>query len=191
MCKLNLRLLLAGALAGLAGNSYAQACQQLASTALAADAARRQLLQQFISSCYQEHYFFQDKGVVELLTYRDGQGRENWYLSALIDDRYRDAPPRTYTMLGNTIILVYQADSTGRKQPAPVQEAASLNECLATVIGPAVYQRPTIKERYVEVLDAQGKPKKVRVQTLSGGNLHHERRILFLPDGTHKVFIPA
>jgi hypothetical protein len=157
---------------------------------VAPDKAKRDLLRQFITDCHQEHYFFEDKGVVELIAYQDGRGRTAWYLSAIIDDRYRDNPPTAYSMLGNDIILVYQGDSLGNKLRTPALDMAPLVKCLELVIGPAVYQRPAIKERFVEETVGQ-KTTKYRVFTQSGGNLHHERRIIFNADGTYRIYMPA
>jgi hypothetical protein len=181
-------LLVASALAlPLPGIAQAPACQPLQ---IAPDKVKRDLLQQFIIDCHHEHYFFEDKGVVELIAYQDGMGRTAWYLSAIIDDRYRDNPPAAYSMLGTDIVLVYQGDSLGNKLRTPTPDVAPLVHCLELVIGPAVYQRPTIKERFIEEKVGQ-KTTKYRVRTDSGGNVHHERRIIFNTDGTYKVYIPA
>ena len=171
----------------LLGIAQVPACQQVS---IATDQVKRDLLRQFITDCYQTHYFFEDKGLVELITYQDNKGRTAWYLSAIIDDRYRDNPPQTYSLLGNDIILVYQGDSLGNKLRAPTAAVAPLMHCLELVIGPAVYQRPAIKERFVEETVGQ-KTTKYRVRTNSGGNVHHERRVIFNADGTYKIYMPA
>jgi hypothetical protein len=93
-------------------------------------------------------------------------------------------------MLGTDIVLVYQGDSLGNKFRTPTPDVAPLVHCLELIIGPAVYQRPTIKERFIEEKVGQ-KTTKYRVRTDSGGNLYHERRIIFNTDGTYKVYIPA
>ncbi|MVN78688.1 hypothetical protein GO988_20330 [Hymenobacter sp. HMF4947] len=157
---------------------------------IAPDQTKRDLLRQFINDCHREHYFFEDKGVVELIAYHDAKGRAAWYLSALIDDRYRDNPPAAYSMQGNDIVLVYQGDSLGKQVRTPTLDVAPLVKCLELVIGPAVYQRPAIKERFVEETIGQ-KTTKYRVLTDSTGNLYHERRIVFNADGTYIVYNPA
>ena len=163
------------------------ACQPVQ---IAPDQVKRDLLRQFITDCHREHYFFEDKGVVELITYQDSKGRTAWYLSALIDDRYRDNPPAAYSMQGTDIVLVYQGDSLGHKLRVPTAAVAPLVHCLELVIGPAVYLRPAIKERFVEETVGQ-KTTKYRVRTDSGGNVRHGRHIIFNADGTYKIYIPA
>jgi hypothetical protein len=181
-------LLLASLLAlPLLGVAQIPSCQPIQ---IAPDNIKRDLLRQFINACYREHYFFQDKGVVELIAYHDAKGRAAWYLSAIIDDRYRDNPPTTYSMQGNDIVLVYQGDSLGNKARTPTSDVASLVRCLELVIGPAVYQRPAIKERFVEETIGK-KTTKYRVITDSTGNLYHERIIVFNADGTYTVYNPA
>ena len=93
-------------------------------------------------------------------------------------------------MLGNDIVLVYQGDSLGNKLRTPAPDMAPLIKCLELVIGPAVYQRPAIKERFVEETVGQ-KTTKYHVLTQSGGNLHHERRIVFNADGTYRIYMPT
>lgn len=182
-------LLLLASLLALPSLGVAQvaSCQPIQ---IAPDGTKRDLLRQFINDCHHEHYFFQDKGVVELIAYHDVKGRAAWYLSAIIDDRYRDNPPAAYSMQGNAIILVYQGDSLGNKLRTPAPDMAPLVKCLELVIGPAVYQRPAIKERFVEETIGQ-KTIKYRVLTDSTGNLYHERRIVFNADGTYTVYNPA
>lgn len=181
-------LLLASLLAlPLLGMAQAPACQPMQ---IAPDKTKRDLLRQFINDCHHEHYFFEDKGVVELIAYHDAKGRAAWYLSAIINDRYRDNPPTAYSMQNNDIVLVYQGDSLGNKLRTPAPDVAPLVRCLELVIGPAVYQRPAIKERFVEEKVGQ-KTNKYRVQTLSGGNAYHERLIIFNADGTYTVYMPV
>lgn len=104
-------LLIAWLALPLLGTAQVPACQPVQ---IAPDEAKRDLLRQFITDCHREHYFFEDKGVVELIAYQDSKGRTAWYLSALIDDRYRDNPPAAYSMQGNDIVLVYHCIGVSR-----------------------------------------------------------------------------
>lgn len=167
-------------------NAYGQSCQQID---IAPDPLRKRILQEYVEECRQERYFFEDKGIIKLITYQDAKGRLNWSLMAMVDDRYKDNPTKNYSLVGETLILVYQADSVGRTNITPPLEKHALNECLESVVLDRVYQRPVGKDRLVDPPTINGKSKKIRARTLNYGNQWNSKRIIFYSDGTYKILI--
>ena len=164
----------------------AQSCQPVA---LAQDPLKRKLLLDYIATCRQKHHFFEDKGVVELVSFQDAEGLTRWYLSAKVDDRYRAMPPAQYARLDNDVILIYQGSATA--QPLPIAgDAASRNACIQEVVGGRVYHY-TNEPRYTEVINEKGIRERVKVTTMTGGAPYNDLIIRFNKDGTVTKFQPA
>jgi hypothetical protein len=178
-------LVLLGLLLG-PGSVWAQACEQIN---LVATAQQRALLQDYVVDCYQRHFFFEDKGAVKLIAYQDAEGRPCWLLSAIVDDRYRAAPPAQYAHFGNNVILVYKGDSRGNALP-PAGDSAERAACLSEVLGGRVYHY-TNEPQYTIDKDAPGGPKKIKVTHESGGNVHNDLIIKFNKDGTVTKLVPV
>jgi hypothetical protein len=165
-------------------DAQAQSCQRIE---VATDSTRKHLLYQFIDECYRGRYFIEDKGIVSLTIYQNAEGQEIWSIHAMIDDRYKDNPPTTYSILGNNVILVYSADSLGRTNKVLPQNIASINRCIGDVIANRVYQRPLVKERSIEVLGTNKEFIKLPVKTITGGNYWNSKRVLFNTNGTYRI----
>lgn len=166
-------------------NAQAQLCRQID---IAPDTLRKRILRQFIDECHRGRYFVEDKGIVTLTAYQDSKGRELWSIYAMIDDRYKENPPTAYSTIGDDIILVYSADSMGRTSGRASQNIASINRCLEDVILNRIYQRPLVKERFVEIVRPNGKIMKTPVKTIIMGNYWNGKKIIFNRDGTYKIF---
>lgn len=168
------------------GQLAAQSCQQVK---VATNAQKKHLLRDYIQECHQRHFLSEDKGAVTLVVYQDTAGRTCWLLSTISDDRYRTTPPAHYARVGNAIILVYQGTSSGNPLPLAGNPAAR-EACIREVLGGRV--APYVDEpRYILVNDAQGKPQKVKVTNVSGGNLHNDVIIRFNKNGTVSKLIPV
>ena len=165
---------------------WAQACQPIE---LFKEPDKRALLLSYIAECHQKHHFIEDKGVVQLVRYTDPDGLPRWYLSALIDDRYQATPPAQYAQLNNDMILVYEGDSSGQLLPV-AGDAAGRRECIREVVGGRVYHYSD-EPSYTYVTNEKGEKEKIRVRTMSNGNLHHELIIRFNKDGTVSKFTPV
>lgn len=165
---------------------FAQACRPVE---IATDPLKRKLLLEYIGTCYQNHYFFEDKGVVELVIYQDEGGCTRWYLSAQIDDRYRAMPPEQYALFDNDVILQYQGTETGQRIPI-AGNPASRNACIQIVVDGRVYHYADTP-RYTETINAKGRRKKVQMTTLTGGATHNDLIIRFNKDGTITKFQPV
>ncbi|UYZ57483.1 hypothetical protein [Hymenobacter latericus] len=72
---------------------------------MASTALQKRVLREFIAGCHRERHFFEDKRIVQLTTYQDARGQLNWVVSALIDDRFKDNPTITYSLIDDTLIL--------------------------------------------------------------------------------------
>lgn len=164
----------------------AQPCQQVE---VATDAAKTAVLQEYVRTCFEKHYFFEDKGVVKLVVYQDEQGLTRWHLSALVDDRYRAFPPREYAQSGTGIVLVYRGQADGSLQPIAGNTAAR-DSCVQAVVGSRVYAQTTAKQ-VIKLRNAQGKLETVPVTHMSGGNVHNEVIVRFNKDGTITKFSPV
>lgn len=168
--------------------SLAQVCQEIN---LFDNREKRELIRDYISNCYQNHHFFEDKGVVTVTVYQDPAGHTCWRLSALIDNRFFTLPPKQYAWNGNNVTLIYQGDSTGK----PIiftsgQDKASLINCMAELVGSRVYNYVS-SPQYAYDIDNKGNKKKILIKHDTGGNIHNELIIIFNNDGTFTKKIPA
>ncbi|OWP63151.1 hypothetical protein CDA63_10680 [Hymenobacter amundsenii] len=164
----------------------AQACRQVE---IAVTPVQKKVLREYITQCRRGRYFVEDKGLVKLVAYQNAAGQQVWQLVALIDDRYQANPATAYSLFGNDVILVYQADSLGNisERPAPDKQAA--NAILTPIVASRTYRQPLITESFVDVPKADGGTRKVPTRTVIGGNYWNSQKILFYPDGTYKVLI--
>ena len=172
----------------------AQVCQEVKLT----NDKERLLIHQYIDECRQNRYFVDDKGVVMLTQSTDAQGRRVWYLSAAIDDRYKDNPPTKWASFNGEITLIYDAD----KPSSGLTDAQrkELLDCLQEVIKDRLYIRPPSQEVWfnveerpgVPVLNAlTGKPLRIKRRRIIGGNAHNDKKIIFNSDGTHTILVPV
>ena len=166
----------------------AQPCQEIT---IATDSTKQSILRQFISSAEKNRFFVNDKGIVKLTRYQDANGLTRWYLVATIDDQYKDNPPTKFSDFDGDIVLVYDADSSGKELPTK-GNAANINQCLEEKIGDRVYIRPRTKNRWTshEYKTLSGKiirQGQRRITTGNGGSLI----IIFQKDGTYKTLTPV
>ena len=161
-------LLFAGHLAS------AQACTEVD---LFNTAQKRALLQEYINDCRQKHYFFEDKGIVQLITYQDDKGHICWLVSSSVDNRFLASPAQQYAWLGNDVILIYPGDSKGNIVPIsnPTDE---LKKCVSELVGGRVYDYQP-KSQYAYYTDPNGIKKKTAVRHTVSGNVHNELIIEF------------
>lgn len=176
------------ALSMLLGQSqlFAQTCRQVD---VATTPQKNVLLSDYIHECRQNRYFFEDKGAVKLIIYQDSDGVTCWYLSAIVDDRYRELPPEQYAFFDNDVILIYQGDSAGKPRPI-AGDPTSRDGCIQDILGSRVYEHST-KKQFVFSHDANGKIQKIPVTRLSGGGLHNDLIIKFNKNGTVSKLIPV
>lgn len=163
-----------------------QACREIE---LFSTTQKRNLIQEYINDCYQRHYFFEDKGVVQIIDYQDTKGRTCWLVSAYVDNRFLTAPPEQYSWLGNDLVLVYQGDKQG-KALAVKNPSTDLSKCLSELAGGRVYaysQQP----QYAYYIDEKGVRKKIAVRHDVSGNVHNELIIIFNLDGTISKRMPV
>ena len=156
-----------------------QACQQVE---FDKQSENYSLLLNYINTCREKNFFFDDKGVVKLIICKNAEGLTEWHLSALIDDRYQSSPPEQYAFIKNDIVLIYSGNSNG--EILPIQsDLIARNECIQEVLGSRVYKQTTGKQ-FVYSRDAQGIIKKIPVSYVSLGNSHNDLIIIFNKDKT-------
>lgn len=166
----------------------AQACQEVT---LFTNGQQKEIISDYIKTCYQNHYFFEDKGVVTITVYQDATGHNCWRLSALVDNRFLASPPKQYTWSNNDVILVYQGDSSGKSITASSDQSKSaLINCLTELVGSRVYTYAS-GPQYAYDTDAKGNKKRLLIKHDVGGNIHNELIIIFNSDGTFTKKIPA
>jgi len=149
---------LSAVLASVTVAAYAQEgnpppCTEVKEVKIATDPIKRKALFSFIQSCIREHWFSSayDKGIIHLYEYHNSQNELCWRLYPRIDDLYKDNPPNRFADFDGDIILIYDADSTGRVQKT-VGDKASLNQCLEQIIGDRVFRRPITKKRWTSAV---------------------------------------
>ena len=179
--------------------SQPTACQYVEIT----DPLHRQLLFQYGVGCESaKGGFYGDKGIILLTESADSTGQRVWYLSAAIDDQYKNTPPKRWTNVAHYIILIYEGSngSTTLNQikPNPIMPTPELLACLADVVRDRVYIRPAKAERFVveqrpgkPKVDKDGNPVRRVTHDMIGGNTSNSLYIRFNKDGTYKKLRPV
>ncbi|MBN8823783.1 MULTISPECIES: hypothetical protein [unclassified Spirosoma] len=174
-------------------NSYAQQgnpppCTDVQQVTIATDSIKQKILFEFIQNCVKEQWFNTnyDKGIVHLYEFHNSENKLCWILSATIDDIYKNNPPLRFSDFRGDIILVYDADSTGRVVKTTADKAV-LNRCLEQIIGDRVFTRPTTRRRWTsDVLPYINRKRNEgnrRFSTGGGGST----LVIFEKDGTYKL----
>jgi hypothetical protein len=141
---------------------------------------------EYFSECIRERYFHEDKGIVEVISYKDSLLKDNYLLSAVIDDRFLENPTNTYYTNDNgEIFIFYDGDKNGNKLKQTIS-LTSFDE-LKKLIGDRVYIRPQKTERLIELIDINGNIKKTKVKYLIAGNTWNTTRYIFSDDGKYII----
>lgn len=173
-----------------AQSTYPPPCNQVQQVKLDIDQTKRQILSEFISNCVRNKYWINDKGIVLLKEYRNEQGKLCWLLLPSIDDSYKDNPPNRFVSFQGDIILVFDADLSGKSKESTGDKAA-LRQCLEQIIGDRVYSRPTVKSRWADtVMPFTNRTLKEGARRLSGGN-GGSLIIIFDGDGSYRKLLPV
>lgn len=136
-----------------------------------------EILIEYYGECVRERYFFEDKGIVEVVVYEDSLSKNRLHLTALIDDRYLDNPPNQYLKIQDRVFLFYKGDQSGKKIVASV--SGNLVTQLKNVVEDRVYVRPVKVERTVEIKGVDGNIKKTKVMQITFGNGWNSTTIIF------------
>ena len=160
--------------------------------------SERRILMEYLYDCERREFFPYEKGLVMLTIESNKIGQKRWNLIVQIDDRYKNAPPRQYTMLNDYMILI---DDIRINKPAPDSaQLSSRIKCLEEIIGSRVYRSNDDKDDisvaydiYGNVIrDNNGNHKTVRrKRNIRGGNFHNELIIDFKKDGSIQKIIPV
>ncbi|MVM30745.1 hypothetical protein GO755_11940 [Spirosoma sp. HMF4905] len=167
-------------------------CTEVQQVKIDTNKVKRKVLIDFIHHPVQSNGFnsIYDKGIVHLYEFHNSQGQLCWYLSGLIDDSYKDNPPNRFADVSGDIVLIYEADSTGRPLKTTGDKVAK-NRCLEQIIGDRVFTRPTIRTRWTsDVLPHINRKRNEgnhRNITGNGGSI----LVIFNKDGTYKITYPA
>jgi hypothetical protein len=124
-------------------------CQEVKQVTIATDSVKRKLLFDYIRQCSTNNSFNSDydKGILHLYEFQDSKNRLCWILYPRIDDYYKDNPPTKFSDFDGDIVLVYEADSTGRAIENK-GDIPAINRCLEQIIGDRVFTRPSIRTRW-------------------------------------------
>jgi hypothetical protein len=143
------------------------------------------IIREYFDECGATRLFFGGKGIVEVVYYKDSLLRDNYRLTAMIDDEYLDHPPNKYFhMFMDQLFLFYDADKSG-KTIYPKLTSSAIEE-LKKCVGDRVYIRPPKIERWVETIGVDGKIKLRRAIRISGGNPWNTTLYTFLPEGGYE-----
>ncbi|WP_128543956.1 hypothetical protein [Larkinella soli] len=143
------------------------------------DLVIRKIIIDYAGECVRENFFKENIGAVEMIDFVDTTGRRRIHLSALIDDRYKEAPPTQFADVNGNLVLIYKGDSNGNKIPASPSE--ELLDCLSKAVGKQLYLRPVHQpDRYFDIKDFNGKVEKRKAGlTIHGGNVWNEITYIF------------
>lgn len=109
------------------------------------------IISQYIMSCVRDHWFVNNKGIVEIRRFVNEKGEKCWYMMAVIDDSYKDNPPTEYAWRNGDLVFFYDGitpTSFAKKQTTPTPE---LLACLEEVTYDKLYIRPPAKTQYITV----------------------------------------
>lgn len=146
--------------------SQAQPCTELKIM----DSITRSILLEYADQCRARNFFKEGIGVIEMTDFVDSTGHRGLHLNALIDDRYKNAPPKQYALVNGQLVFVYQGNSSGVRQQE--RNTPELITCLSNILGSRLYIRPAHKiNETIDVIDSGGNAKKIRRQkSIYGGN---------------------
>jgi hypothetical protein len=138
----------------------------------------RIIISQYINSCHKDHWFVNNKGVVKIVKFVNDEGRRAWYMSVLIDDRYKDNPPLEYVIFEGDIVLVYGGSKN--MLPNKTIPTPELIKCLEEVIEDRLYIRPPKQARHGVIF---GKKIKL-IERSCIGDCFNGLVVIFHEDGT-------
>jgi hypothetical protein len=138
-------------------------------------------LSKFTDECKREEYMPNGMGIISIMrTKPSADSVVRWYLSVMLDDRYKDAPPAEYAQVGQTIYFFYD-QKTSDVSPSSVspQIIAQLSELMAD----RVYIRPSSQQRWSEY-SVKGKIIRDTIRKdLVGGYPRNTIVLIFHPNG--------
>ena len=141
------------------------------------------ILNEYWNECQEKRCFFENKGVVKVIIFKDSLHNNCLRLSALIDDRFMDNPTNSYFFINSNLYLIYSGDSLGFELHQLTSK--KLKSYLKKIVEDRVYQRPPKIDRWIEIVDLKGKVKKVRSLNLSLGNTWNDTIYIFDKNGNY------
>ncbi|TAE94865.1 MAG: hypothetical protein EAZ80_09865, partial [Runella slithyformis] len=139
----------------------------------------RIVVSQYIISCVKDHWFVNDKGVIKVVKFINDKGQKAWYMSVLIDDQYKDNPPKEYAYFEADVVLIYE----GKVNMSPIKTEPNpdLIKCLENVVEDRVYIRTPAQARNGMLF---GQRKKMLNSTrMCLGNCSNDLIIIFHENG--------
>ncbi|WP_044207838.1 hypothetical protein [Flammeovirga sp. OC4] len=107
------------------------------------DTTTRRLMKETISSFVMNGLFRNDKGIVELRIFHDSVGNERWYITAIIEDRYKytsDVTPVFEEFRGD-VILIYDDELKEERENLSDSEKKQIRECQSIIISDRLYAK--------------------------------------------------
>jgi hypothetical protein len=146
----------------------------------------KHVLTNYWNECVKNRYFFEDKGIVKVIIFKDSLNNNCLRLSALIDNRFQENPTNSYTFIGSNLYLIYEGDSIGN-EINPTKDK-KLSKAINEIVQDRVYMRPPKVKKWVETFNLKGQKIKVRAITLSSGNIWNETIVIFNKNGGYTEF---
>jgi hypothetical protein len=143
---------------------------------------KREVMERYIQRLYDSRAWDHDKGIITIDRKKLARGKEQWMLNFVIDDRYKDNPARHFSIYDGDIILIYN-DSDEVIKWDSVERRAYVN-CLETVIGDRVYNRPEPKWRWSNMV-FNGQRLTGRRRSFTGRG--YSSFVVFKKDGSYEV----
>ncbi len=99
------------------------------------------------------------KGIYKINRFVDSEKRENWLISFVIDDTYRDNLPDAYAFYADDIIIIYNESFSHPGSPYKKNPFDHKTwECFQKIIQDRVYIRPPVQDKYFEFDGLEGRP---------------------------------
>ncbi|MFN3784584.1 MAG: hypothetical protein ACK4R6_11725 [Spirosomataceae bacterium] len=143
----------------------------------------KEVLTNYWHECERNRYFFEDKGIVKVIIFKDSLNNNCLRLSAIIDDRFQENPTDSYTFIGANLYLIYRGDANGNE--VNPSKNNKLGKALNEIVQDRVYLRPPNVERWVDSVNSKGQKMKVRAVNLRSGNIWNEMIFMFNKNGDY------
>ena len=146
----------------------------------------RRTLRDYYTECQDKNFFHEGYGIVKAVFFQDTVGIDVISLTAVLDDRYTEAPTPYYAVIDGHFFLMYRGDSKGR-----IIETGSdqtLISQMNSLLRGRTYLRPLQNTRYNEFTGPDGKVKKRPEIQILGGN-HWNTTLFYFSDGKLKKVV--
>jgi hypothetical protein len=143
---------------------------------------KREVMERYMQKLSKLRAWTYDKGIITIHRKDMPNGKKQWMLNFVIDDRYKNNPAKVFSIYDGDIILIYN-DSDEPIKWDSVERRAYVN-CLETIIGDRLYYRPEPKWRWSNMV-FNGQRLTGRRRSFTGRG--YSSFVVFKKDGSYEV----